>query len=100
MQAPRALPLCAGLLIGIFLAQSFFASRSKSAVFDEPTDIAAGRMFCIQLPGGGENIIWTENYGHLLVVAKGAVSHEQVWLWFVAVHHNVAFKGAPAMPGM
>jgi serine/threonine protein kinase len=65
-----------------------------------PTDIAAGRMFCIQLAGGGENIIWTENYGHLLVVAKGAVSHEQVWLWFVAVHHNVAFKGAPAMPGM
>jgi hypothetical protein len=65
-----------------------------------PTDIAAGRMFCIQLAGGGENIVWTENYGHLLVVAKGAVSHEQVWLWFVAVHHNVAFKGAPAMPGM
>ena len=65
-----------------------------------PTDIAAGRMFCVQLAGGGENIIWTENYGHLLVVAKGAASHEQVWLWFVAVHHNVAFKGAPAMPGM
>jgi hypothetical protein len=65
-----------------------------------PYDIAAGRMFCIQLPGGGENIIWTENYGHLLVVAKGDVSHEQVWLWFVAVHHNVAFKGTPAMPGM
>jgi hypothetical protein len=65
-----------------------------------PYDIAAGRMFCIQLPGGGENIIWTENFGDLLVVAKGAVSHEQVWLWFVAVHHNVAFKGAPAMPGM
>jgi len=65
-----------------------------------PYDIAAGRMFCIQLPGGGENIIWTENFGHLLVVAKGAVSHEQVWLWFVSVHHNVAFKGAPAMPGM
>jgi serine/threonine protein kinase len=65
-----------------------------------PYDIAAGRMFCIQLPGGGENIIWTENYGHLLVVAKGDVSHEQVWNWFVTVHHNVAFKGAPAMPGM
>ena len=65
-----------------------------------PYDVAAGRMFCIQLPGGGENIIWTENYGRLLVVAKGAASHEQVWLWFVAVHHNVAFKGAPAMPGM
>jgi hypothetical protein len=62
-----------------------------------PYDVAAGRMFCMQLPGGGENIIWTENYGHLLVVAKGAVSHEQVWLWF---HHNVAFAGQPAMPGM
>jgi hypothetical protein len=65
-----------------------------------PYDIAAGRMFCMQLPDGGENIVWTENYGNLLVVAKGAASHEQVWLWFVAVHHNVAFKGAPAMPGM
>ena len=64
-----------------------------------PYDVAAGRMFCIQLPGGGENIIWTQNYGHLLVVAKGDVSHEQVWLWFVAVHHNVAFAGAPAHAG-
>jgi hypothetical protein len=65
-----------------------------------PQDIAAGRMFCMQLSGGGENIIWTQNYGDLLVVAHGAVSHEQVWLWFVAVHHNIAFKGQPAMTGM
>jgi serine/threonine protein kinase len=65
-----------------------------------PQDIAAGRMFCLQLAGGGENIVWTQNYGNLLVVAHGAVSHEQVWLWFVAVHHNVAFKGQPAMAGM
>lgn len=45
MRAPRAFPLLAALLIGIFLAQSFLASRSKSAVFDEPTDIAAGLSY-------------------------------------------------------
>jgi hypothetical protein len=45
MQAPRALPLCAGLLIGIFVVQSFSASRNKSAVFDEPTDIAAALSY-------------------------------------------------------
>jgi hypothetical protein len=65
-----------------------------------PYATAAGRMFCIQLPGGGENIIWTQNFGQLLVIAHGDVSHEQVWLWFVAVHHNVAFAGQPTMTGM
>jgi hypothetical protein len=65
-----------------------------------PYDVVAGRMVCTQLQGGGENIVWTQNFGNLLVVAHGAVSHEQVWLWFVAVHHNVAFGGQPAMPGM
>jgi len=65
-----------------------------------PFDMAAGRMFCIQLPGGGENIIWTQNVGDLLVVTKGAASHEQVWAWFVAVHNNIVFKGQPAMAGM
>ncbi|MGA2148401.1 MAG: hypothetical protein ABSH49_25940 [Bryobacteraceae bacterium] len=45
MQAPRAFPLCAGLLIGIFVVQSFLASRGKSAVYDEPTDIAAALSY-------------------------------------------------------
>jgi hypothetical protein len=75
-------------------------SAGQMAAGAVPYDDAAGRMFCIQLPGGGENIIWTQNAGNLLVVAHGAVSHEQVWLWFVSVHHNIAFKGQPTMPGM
>ncbi len=75
-------------------------SVAQMALGMVPDDVASGRMFCIQLPGGGENIIWTQNYGHLLVVAKGDVSHEQVWLWFVAVDHNVAFAERRRMPGM
>ena len=45
MRMPRAVPLLAGLLIAGFLAQSFLASRWKSAVFDEPTHIAAGLSY-------------------------------------------------------
>lgn len=46
MRVPRALPLCAAtLLMAAILAQSYSASRAKSAVFDEPTHIAAGLSY-------------------------------------------------------
>jgi hypothetical protein len=37
--------VCAGLLIAAFFLQSFFASRIKSPVFDEPPHIAAGMAY-------------------------------------------------------
>ncbi len=44
-RAPWGLWLLAGVLIAIFLAQSFLASASKSPVFDETGDIAAGLSY-------------------------------------------------------
>ncbi|MBI3697293.1 MAG: glycosyltransferase family 39 protein, partial [Acidobacteria bacterium] len=44
-RAPLGLSLLAGALIAAFLLQSFFASRAKSPVFDEPAHIAAGLSY-------------------------------------------------------
>ena len=45
MYGVRGVPMFAALLIGVFLVQSYLASRTKSAVYDEPTDIAAGLSY-------------------------------------------------------
>jgi hypothetical protein len=55
-----------------------------------------GRLFCEQAHGGSEYIVWTQDSGHLLGYATGAASHEQVWNWFYAVHHNIYFPGKPS----
>jgi hypothetical protein len=44
-RAPWGLSLLAGVLIAIFLAQSFLAGTIKSPVFDETGDIAAGLSY-------------------------------------------------------
>jgi len=44
-RAPWSYGLSAGVLIAAFLLQSFFASRIKSPVFDEPAHIAAGLSY-------------------------------------------------------
>lgn len=44
-RAPRSFHLLAGLLVAVFLLQSFLASRLKSPVFDEPAHIAAGLSY-------------------------------------------------------
>ena len=54
---------------------------------------AAGRVFCT-FTGGQEYFIWTQDDGHLLGSVAGSV-HEDVWLWWVGVHHNIGFAGSP-----
>jgi hypothetical protein len=44
-RAPWGHLLSAGVLIAVFLLQSFFASRIKSPVYDEPAHIAAGLSY-------------------------------------------------------
>src|SRR5664279_4863556 len=44
-RAPWGFSLLAGVLIAVFLAQSFLASAIKSPVFDETGDIAAGLSY-------------------------------------------------------
>src|ERR1035438_8800284 len=44
-RAPWGFSLLGGVLIAIFLAQSFLASAIKSPVFDETGDIAAGLSY-------------------------------------------------------
>jgi hypothetical protein len=50
---------------------------------------AAGRVFC-NFNNGQENMVWTQDSGRLLAYVSGPV-HEDVWTWFVAVHHNIGF---------
>ena len=50
-------------------------------------DQAAGRVFCTYTQGA-ENMVWTENDGRMLGYVAGPV-HEDVWNWWVAVHHDL-----------
>ncbi len=52
---------------------------------------AVGRVFCT-FTGGLEYMVWTQNDGHLLGEVRGA-PHQDVWLWWVPVHHNIALGG-------
>ena len=65
------------------------------------TDAAMGRLFCVQESDGSAVMVWTQDSGKLLGYATGGdASHEQVWNWFYAVHHNIIFPGQPGMTGM
>ena len=66
-----------------------------------PTETAMGRVFCAQKSDGSAVMVWTQNSGRLLGYATGgAASHEQVWNWFYAIHHNIIFPGQPGMARM
>ena len=52
---------------------------------------AVGRVFCT-FTGGLEYMVWTQNDGRMLGQAYGA-PHEDVWNWWVGVHHNIALGG-------
>ena len=52
---------------------------------------AVGRVFCT-FTGGLEYMVWTQNDGKMLGQAWGA-PHEDVWNWWVGVHHNIALGG-------
>jgi hypothetical protein len=54
---------------------------------------AAGRVFC-DFGNAQENFVWTQDDGHLLGYVAGPV-HEDVWNWWVGVHHNIGFAGSP-----
>jgi len=59
------------------------------------TDVqAAGRVFC-NFSNAQEYFVWTQDDGHLLAYVAGPV-HEDVWNWWVGVHHNIGFGGSPA----
>jgi len=67
-----------------------------------PLDKAAGRMFCVFLDTGTEDIVWTQDNGNLLGVVSGG-PHADVWYWWSAVHHSIALDGKPMqmpMPSM
>jgi hypothetical protein len=58
-------------------------------------ETAMGRMACVSTAGHSEDIVWTTDDGKMLGVAVGSGSHTRVWLWWVAVHHNIIFPGTP-----
>jgi hypothetical protein len=51
---------------------------------------AAGRVFCTVLAGAQEDIVWTQDNGTMLGWVAGE-PYEDVWNWWVAVHHNIVF---------
>jgi hypothetical protein len=61
---------------------------------------AMGRVFCQQTVNGSEVIVWTEDFGCMLAYATGYESHEQVWNWFVPIHHSIVFPGMAPMTSM
>jgi hypothetical protein len=72
-------------------------TASQMATGTVPTDIAMGRVFCEQLGNGSEKIVWTADSGKFLGYATGAASHEQVYLWWYYVHHQIIFPGDTGM---
>jgi hypothetical protein len=53
----------------------------------------AGRAFCTY-ENGQENMVWTQDDGHLLAWVDGPI-HTDVFNWWVNVHHNIGFAGSP-----
>jgi serine/threonine protein kinase len=58
-------------------------------------DQAAGRVFC-NYSQGQEDMVWTQNDGHLMGYVAGGI-HTDVWNWWVKVHHNISIGGSMAM---
>jgi hypothetical protein len=72
-------------------------TASQMAAGTVPTDMAMGRVVCEQLSNGSEKIVWTADSGKFLGYATGAASHEQVYLWWYYVHHQIIFPGDTGM---
>jgi hypothetical protein len=66
------------------------AEMSAGKVTD---DQAAGRVFC-NFTQGLEYMVWTQDDGHVMGIVAGA-PHENVWDWWVVVHHNIGLGGSP-----
>jgi len=54
---------------------------------------AAGRVYC-NFENGQENMVWTQNDGRLLAWVGGPV-HQDVWNWWLGVHHNIGLTSSP-----
>ena len=54
---------------------------------------AEGRVFR-NFTQGLEYMVWTQGDGHLMAYVAGPV-HEDVWNWWVKIHHNIGFSGSP-----
>ena len=39
-------------------------------------------------------MVWTQNDGHLLAWVGGPV-HQDVWNWWLGVHHNIGLSNSP-----
>jgi serine/threonine-protein kinase len=72
-------------------------TANQMATGTVPTDVAMGRVFCEQLGNGSEKIVWTADSGKFLGYATGVASHEQVYLWWYYVHHQIIFPGDTGM---
>ncbi len=66
------------------------AQMSSGQVTDNQ---AAGRVSC-NFTQGQQYIAWTQDDGHLLAYVSGPV-HEDVWNWWVAIHHNIGIGATP-----
>ena len=71
--------------------KNYSVAQSSSGKLTD--DQAAGRVYC-NYAGGEESMIWTQNDGHLLAWVMGPI-HESVWMWWLAVHHNIGFGHSP-----
>jgi serine/threonine-protein kinase len=71
--------------------KNYSVTQSSSGQLTD--DQAAGRVFC-NLVNGQESFVWTQNNGNLLAVVVGPV-HEDVWTWWLNIHHNIGFAGSP-----
>ena len=84
-------------------SHQFYHTRSytvQQMIMGKVTDDqAAGRVFCTYTQGL-EWMVWTVNDGRMLGYVAGPV-HEDVWTWWVTVHHDLT-PGGPmnmTMPG-
>ena len=58
---------------------------------------AAGRVFCVTNASTGmAEFVWTQDDGRVLGWVTGPL-HEQVWNWWLAVHHEIAIGKPPMM---
>lgn len=71
--------------------KTYSVAQSSSGMLTD--DQAAGRVFC-NIANGQESFVWTQNSGHLLAVVAGPV-HEDVWTWWLNIHHNIGFASSP-----
>lgn len=57
---------------------------------------AADRVFCVTTGGAGEDMVWTQDDGDILGLVSGK-PHEDVWNWWAAIHHRIAFPCSSAL---